>query len=219
MRKSNVAELCKICNTRRPRRYCLGVDGDICAVCCGTEREVTVTCPYECDFLRDGRQHEKRPPPGKMTHPEIEITDNFMERNEIVLMICTQLWWQVAKEREGVLDRDILDAIGAFIQAAKTAESSGLIVASRPENMIAAGMLESFNIKLAEWREDVEQRGVQQKMQGPLIRDGAVLKMQVFMERTALSLTNGRPRCRAFLDTLRTWNERVVANAAAAPPE
>ena len=212
-----MAELCKICNTRRPRRYCLGVEGDICAVCCGTEREVTVSCPYECSFLRDGRDHEKKPSPAPLTHPEVEITDNFMQRNEILLMICTQLWWAVAKDQAGVLDRDVVEAMSAFIQTLKTEASSGLIVSARPENAIAAGLLESFTAKFSEWRADVEQRGAAQNIPGPMIRDGNVLKMMVFLERTAIALDNGRPRCRAFYDMLRGWNANLTSGNVPAP--
>ena len=54
---------CAICETRRPRRFCPGVRGDICSICCGTEREVTVDCPLDCEFLQEARRHEKAPQP------------------------------------------------------------------------------------------------------------------------------------------------------------
>ena len=47
---------CAICETRRPRRYCPGVRGEICAICCGTAREVTVDCPLDCPYLRGSPQ-------------------------------------------------------------------------------------------------------------------------------------------------------------------
>src|ERR1035441_6424798 len=52
---------CSICQTRRSRRFCPGVRGEICSLCCGEEREVTVDCPLDCEFLREGRRHEKAP--------------------------------------------------------------------------------------------------------------------------------------------------------------
>jgi len=54
---------CAICQTRRPRRFCPGVRGEICSLCCGAEREVTVDCPLDCEFLREARRHEKAPEP------------------------------------------------------------------------------------------------------------------------------------------------------------
>ena len=50
---------CAICQIRRPRRFCPGVRGDICSLCCGTEREVTVNCPLDCEYLQEARKHEK----------------------------------------------------------------------------------------------------------------------------------------------------------------
>src|SRR5271165_396753 len=50
---------CVICGVRTPRRYCPGVRGEICSVCCGTERENTVNCPFDCTYLREARVREK----------------------------------------------------------------------------------------------------------------------------------------------------------------
>lgn len=211
-----VAELCKICNTRRPRRYCLGVEGDICAICCGTEREVTVSCPSECEYLQQARRLEKGPSaPDPTLHPEVQITENFMARHEILLLICTQLWWRVAKERAGVLDSDLREALAAVVKTMQTASGSGLIYTSRPDNAIAAALQEGFNEKFAEWRNEIEQRALAEGMTEKMVRDGDVLKMLIFLQRLAASVNNGRPRCRAFYDLLAGWNDRVSQPAAA----
>ncbi len=36
---------CPICDTRKPRRHCPGVHGEICSICCGNEREVSISLP------------------------------------------------------------------------------------------------------------------------------------------------------------------------------
>src|SRR5215212_6262711 len=64
---------CAICETRRPRRFCPGVRGDICSVCCGTEREVTVDCPFECEYLQQSRHHEKPAPLDSPALPNQDI--------------------------------------------------------------------------------------------------------------------------------------------------
>ncbi|MGH9554722.1 MAG: hypothetical protein ACRD2Y_02770, partial [Terriglobales bacterium] len=51
---------CAICETRTEKRFCPAVHGKICAVCCGTQREVTLDCPSTCPYLLQARQHEKR---------------------------------------------------------------------------------------------------------------------------------------------------------------
>ncbi len=75
--------LCAICQKRRPRRYCPGVRGDICAVCCGTEREVTVRCPSDCEFLMEARKHERTEglDPATIPHRDITISEEFLEEH------------------------------------------------------------------------------------------------------------------------------------------
>src|SRR5438270_311540 len=53
--------LCKICQKRRARRFCPAVSGDICSICCGTEREVSLTCPLSCEYLQEAHKREKLP--------------------------------------------------------------------------------------------------------------------------------------------------------------
>ena len=59
---------CALCETRRPRRFCPGVRGDICTLCCGSEREVSVACPLDCEYLREAHKHEKPVPNAKGTY-------------------------------------------------------------------------------------------------------------------------------------------------------
>ena len=51
--------VCKICGRRRARRYCPAVHGEICTICCGTEREVSLLCPLDCEYLQEAHRHEK----------------------------------------------------------------------------------------------------------------------------------------------------------------
>ena len=49
---------CALCKTRREKRHCPGIQGDICTVCCGTQREESIDCPMDCEHLRAARLHE-----------------------------------------------------------------------------------------------------------------------------------------------------------------
>ena len=75
---------CAICETRRPRRFCPGVRGDICSTCCGTEREVTVDCPLDCEYLRDARRFDKPVAIDveQVPNREVAVTENFLAANE-----------------------------------------------------------------------------------------------------------------------------------------
>ena len=80
--------LCKICGKRRARRYCPAVQGDICSICCGTEREVSLSCPLECEYLQDAHQHEKPVPitEEQISYPDIKVTEEFLRDHEELLV-------------------------------------------------------------------------------------------------------------------------------------
>src|SRR5579875_3093926 len=49
--------ICPICQKRKAKRHCPAKSEMICAICCGTEREVTIDCPLDCPHLVASRQH------------------------------------------------------------------------------------------------------------------------------------------------------------------
>src|SRR3954471_4478191 len=92
---------CAICETRRPRRYCPGVRGDICSICCGTEREVTVSCPFECEYLQEARERERLPEFDHTTVPnkDIKVTDKFLADNEPLVLFLSATLLHAALEQ------------------------------------------------------------------------------------------------------------------------
>ena len=50
---------CPSCGRRRPERFCPAQGEKICAVCCGTEREVTLDCPADCSYLIAAHRYEQ----------------------------------------------------------------------------------------------------------------------------------------------------------------
>ena len=49
---------CPICQKRKAGRFCPAKAEKICAVCCGSEREITLDCPESCPYLQQARTHE-----------------------------------------------------------------------------------------------------------------------------------------------------------------
>src|SRR3954452_19398119 len=85
---ADTAVLCAICSKRKAKRYCPGVGGDICPICCGTEREVTVNCPLECEYLQEARIRERLPEidPRQFPNADIKVDEPFLHRNEPLLI-------------------------------------------------------------------------------------------------------------------------------------
>lgn len=191
--------LCKICNVRRPRRACPGVHGDICALCCGQEREVTVNCPFECEYLQAARQHERPQPidPGMMPHPDIRVSEDFIRSHEELLLFCGFSILQAALRTPGAVDSDIEAALDALTRTHRTLES-GLVYETRPENTVAAAIQEGMERSLADYQKERTEKGGLGSF-----RNAEILGVLVFLQRLAKQYENGRPKGRAFLDFLR----------------
>src|SRR5215831_15514772 len=104
---------CAICETRRPRRFCPGVRGDICTVCCGTEREVTVECPLDCEYLQEARRRDKPQTPDKSQIPDLDIkvSERFLEDHEPLLAFLGKAVADAALSTPGAIDFDVREAL------------------------------------------------------------------------------------------------------------
>jgi hypothetical protein len=190
---------CKICNVRRPRRYCPGVGGDICPLCCGNEREVTVNCPLDCVYLREARSREKLPDVDPRTFPnaDIKISEDFLRRNEALLITTAAAVARASLETEGAVDSDTREALDSMIRTYRTLQS-GLYYESRPDNILAA----SVQSGVKEAIEQLQQRATES---GITIRDSEVLGVLTFLQRLGIQHSNGRPKGRAFIQFLQQF--------------
>src|SRR5579863_6469942 len=131
---------CAICQKRRPRRYCPGVRGEICPVCCGTEREVTVRCPADCEYLVEARKHERTAglEPAAIPHRDLGISEEFLEENTgLIAELSGALTGEA--DRSGAVDSDAREALATLIQTYRTLQS-GVIYESLPSNPLAADL-------------------------------------------------------------------------------
>jgi len=197
---------CKICGVRRARRFCPGVEGDICSICCGTERENTVRCPFTCVYLREARQHERVEPVDRETLPnsDIRVSDEYLDAHVEQFNFIGAILVRSALMEPGTVDRDVRDALDALTRTYRTLQS-GLYYDTRPENAIAARIFDDFQEGMGAWRKEEQQHGL------PHASDGDVLKILVFLQIVAISVDNGRPLCRALIDTLRNLAEAPQA--------
>ncbi len=200
---------CKICNVRKPRRHCPGVGGEICSICCGTEREVTVSCPLECVYLREARGREKRPEidPKQIPNLDIAVSDSFLREHDQLLGFLIQIVAEAGLGTPNAVDYDVREALEALVRTFRTRES-GLYYDSRPDNLIAAAILDRVKRGIDELRQNLAKRlGME------TIRDADLLGVLAFLQRVEYQVNNGRKKGRAFLDFLREQGRNMV------PPE
>jgi hypothetical protein len=203
---------CAICETRRPRRFCPGVRGDICSICCGTEREITVDCPLDCEYLQEARRRERPAPVEESTIPnrDIRVTETFLRENEPLLVFTGRSLAGAAFET-GAVDFDVREALDALIRTYRTLQS-GVYYESQPANLIAANVYRAVQGAFEEFRKQEQQSlGISKT------RDADVLGVLVFLQRIELDRNNGRRRGRAFLDELRGFYSAEPASTEPAP--
>jgi hypothetical protein len=190
---------CAICETRRPRRSCPAVHGEICALCCGESREVTLDCPLDCPYLEESRRHQREPEldPEKIPNRDVEITEQFAADNAPLFNLIGRALARITLSSPGSTDYDTREALDAMTRTYRTLES-GLIYETRPANLIAAEIQQRLRGEVEEARKQLlERQGME------TVRDTDVLGVLVMFQRLELGRNNGRPRGRAFIDFLR----------------
>ena len=199
---------CAICQTRRPRRFCPGVRGDICSICCGTEREVTVDCPFDCEFLREARRHDKPVPldPSQLPNQDIRVSEKFVEEHQPLLAFIGSTLTSAAMDVQAI-DFDVREALDSLIRTYRTLQS-GVYYETLPSNPLAAAVHQRVQAALADYRrEETRQLGVTRT------RDADILGLLVFLQTIEFEYNNGRRRGRAFLDALVTFYSAEAASA------
>jgi hypothetical protein len=210
---------CHLCNRRPPRRACPALDRTICAPCCGSEREQSIGCPFDCVYLRDARAHDKPPQLDARDLPnqDIDVSERFLSEQERLVVVLGRLLLIAAMETEGAVDYDLRDALAALTSTYKTA-ASGLIYEAKPANAIAASLVERFQRDVTKFREDVARQAADFT-----IPDRAILGVLVFWQRMEFRVNNQRRKGRAFIESLfsllpKPGSEEARIAAEAAPP-
>ena len=193
------AILCRLCGKRRAKRACPAVAADICTICCGTEREVTLSCPLECEYLQEAHRREKPVPVSEkaLSNADVVVTEDFLSQQEELVVVCAHALVHAALRTSGALDTDVLAALEALIQTHRTLES-GLVYETVSTNAIAAGIQRSFTGSIADYQKVREERDALSR-----VRNSDILRVLVFLHRVGRQNSNGRPRGRMYLDLLR----------------
>jgi len=191
---------CPICEKRKPVRFCPAKGEKICAVCCGTEREVTIDCPRDCSYLvaahryEDGHQRSLR--------ADTPLLDEKFPQDIVYThqQLMAALAFSIAKfcaVQPAVVDADVLAAIEALARTYKTL-SSGIIYDKPPDAPLPR---ELYSALLAFISEVKKQQA--ESANSRSLKDSELFFLLVFLYRMGLLRTNGRPRSRRFIEFLR----------------
>jgi len=200
--------LCPICNKRKAERFCPAKGGKICAVCCGTEREVTIDCPVDCGYLIAAHRYElkqnKPLPVSEVPFPEVEVPRDLIHLNRSVVSGLAFAILKCAAENPSANDADVLAALRALAEKFRTLDS-GIYYEKPP----AGGPPQAIYAALDKFIEDFKQQLAQQG--GPArVRDTDIFHFLVFLLRVGRQQSSGRPKSRAYLEFLRGQFPKTV---------
>jgi hypothetical protein len=175
------------------------VGGEICSICCGTEREVSVTCPLDCEYLQEARQHDKLAPleSTKLPHEDVRVSEKFLRDHDELVVFLAGALSTAALATSGAVDNDVRDVLDGLIRTYRSLEA-GLYYETVPENLLASRIYRAVQEEIGRFRtEERQARAI------TAIRDADILRVLVFFARLELDRNNGRPRGRAFIGLLR----------------
>jgi hypothetical protein len=190
---------CPICQKRKAERFCPAKAEKICAVCCGTEREVTLDCPPDCGYLLAAHRYENEHP--RQLPPDTPLLDVRLTPDLVRLhpQFLSAIAFTIAKfcaTQPAATDPDVLAALQSLAETWKTL-ASGIVYEKPPVPPVQRGLYDSLSAFLAETK--------QSPAQSPLghPKDSEIFQLLVFLYRMGLLRTNGRPRSRRFIEFLR----------------
>jgi len=190
---------CPICQKRKPGRFCPAKAEKICAVCCGTEREVIIDCPSDCGYLLSAHRYENEHPralPADTPLLDVRITSDTIQAHGQFLSAIAFTIAKFCASQPAATDPDVLAALRALADTYKTLVA-GIVYEQPPVPPIQRELYDTLATFLNEAKQNTAQPSF-----GP-VKDSEIFQLLVFFFRMGLLHTNGRPRSRRFIEFLR----------------
>jgi len=191
---------CPICEKRKAARFCPAKGEKICAVCCGTEREVTIDCPPDCAYLVAAHRYEnehQRSLPADTPLLDENIPQDIVYTHQQLLAALAFSIAKFCAVQPATVDDDVLVAIHALAQTYKTL-SSGIIYEKPPDAPLPRELYAALIAFISEVKKQQAERAGSVSL-----KDSELFQLLVFLYRMGLLRTNGRPRSRRFIEFMR----------------
>ena len=192
---------CPICHKRKVKRFCPARGDNICAVCCGTEREVTIDCPADCPHLVASRKYDegrRQVDWSNIPFSDVHISNEFAQSHAMLLMTLMSSIWRYAREHRQVVDTDAIVALQALADSYRTL-TSGLYYEKPPDYLYQRELYQVLKTTLEEFQR------IQAQRQGLVtLRNSDLRDSLIYLTQLAALRANGRPKGRAFLDLIRS---------------
>lgn len=192
---------CPICEKRKGARYCPAKGETICAICCGTGREVTIDCPPDCPHLIAAHRYEdEHPRPLPPDTPLLDVnlpSDILHTHQQLMAAFAFTIAKFTAAQREST-DLDVLAGLQALAETYRTLRT-GIYYEKPPEARLPRELYAALSGFIAEVKQQQAERS-----NASALKDSDIFYLLVFLYRMGLLRTNGRPRSRRFIEFLRS---------------
>jgi hypothetical protein len=185
---------------RKADRFCPAKGEKICAVCCGTEREITIDCPVDCNYLVAAHRYEdqhKRALPADTPFLEERLPPATLQTYQPLMAALAFTIAKTCMSQPSATDPDVLAALRAFAETYRTL-ISGIYYEKVPEIPVQREIYSSLSALL----DDLKQK---QAAAGTLasLKDQDIFFVIIFLYRMGLIRGNARPRSHRFIEFLR----------------
>lgn len=190
---------CPICEKRKPARFCPAKGESICAVCCGSGREITIDCTPDCAYLIAAHRYEDEHP--RQISPDTPLLDERVPsdlmhtKGELLASFAHQLAKACTAE-PSARDSDVLGAVQALAESYRTL-SRGVYYERPPDGLVALQLYRA----MAEFVNELKQELARRK--GATPKDLEIFQLLVILYRYGLLHSNGRRLSRKFIELLR----------------
>lgn len=152
-----VFKSCPLCQQRRPRRECPALGRTICAVCCGTKRQIEISCPPDCPYLSSARAHpaatviRRRERDFRFLLPIMQDLSETQYR--LLLAFQALVLRHAGSALPAPIDSDVGDAAGSLARTLETA-SRGIIYEHQPSSLPAQRLVTEMRDLLGQLQRD-----------------------------------------------------------------
>ena len=191
---------CPICEKRKAVRFCPAKAEKICAVCCGTEREVTIDCPPDCTYLVSAHRYEDEHPrsvPADTPFLDEKIPRDIIYTHQQLMSAMALAIARFCTAQPAMTDPDVLTALRALAQTYKTL-GTGILYERLPDAVLPRELYASLTAFIAETKKQQAERSGFSSL-----KDTEIFSLLVFLYRMGLLRTNGRSRSRRYIEFLR----------------
>ena len=191
--------LCPICEKRKPARFCPAKGEKICAVCCGTEREVSLDCPADCAYLVAAHRYEEEHPRAVAADaPFVEerLPADFVYTHQRLLGVIAFTIAKACAAQPTATDPDVLAAVRALAESYRTL-ISGIYYEKTPDLPVQR----EIYVALRDFLNEAKQKASEAGAGAP--KDSEIFATLVFVFRMGLLRSNRRPRSERFIEFLR----------------